>query len=235
MIAEGAISVKAALLNGKRDVHEIYLRRGKDSRDVRFIMKKAAEKGIPVRILEEGDLFSVLSGKSHGGIGAEVSERRNDDLKEGDILYLDGIEDPFNLGYILRSACALGVENILLGKRDYSTMEMQILKSSAGAYDQLNIRIMDDEVTELKKRKKAGYTLYGLYRGDDSKDIFDTAFKENALFILGGEKRGIKKEVLDLCDETLFISYGSRFRNALNAAAAADVVLTLRYSQRRGK
>ena len=58
-------------------------------------------------------------------------------------------------------------------------------------------------------------------------------FEDKALFMLGGEKRGISSELLELCDEELYISYGSDFRNALNACAALDVVATLFRKQRR--
>ena len=97
----------------------------------------------------------------------------------------------------------------------------------------LNIKIADDIQKEIKEYKDNGYYLYGLYRGDNSKDVFDTKFKEKALFMLGGEKRGISSQLLELCDEYLFISYGSDFRNSLNACGALDVVATLLYSQRR--
>ena len=231
MIIEGAIAVKAAVLSGKRDVVEVYISSSKKTKDFHYIRRICKERDIPVREMNEQELFSVLSGKSHGGIGAEVSSRREDDFDEGDILFADGIEDPFNLGYVMRTAYAFGVRNVLLPKRDYSTMEAQLLKSSAGAYDLLNIRIQEEG--DLERYKEEGYHLMGMFRGEGAEDIFEVSFPQKSLFILGGEKRGIKKEILALCDKYLYISYGSDFRNALNAAAAADVLLTLLYRQRR--
>ena len=133
----------------------------------------------------------------------------------------------------MRTLYALGIKNVLLSARDYSLMEAQLLKSSAGAFDMLNIKIADDPVCQIKEYKDNGYYLYGLYRGDNSKDIFDVTFNSKALFMLGGEKRGISSELLNLCNEYLYISYGSDFRNSLNACAALDVVATLLYSQRK--
>lgn len=233
MIIEGAISVKAALLNKKREIFSIYIDKDKKTKDFNFIRKIARLQGVEVKELEKSELLNVFSGKSHGGIGADVSARKEDEFEEGDIFYLDGIEDPFNLGYSLRSLYALGVKNVLLSKRDYSSMEAQLLKSSAGAYDMIHIKILNDPVGQMKEYKKEGYHLYGLYRGDESKDVFDVNFAPKALFMLGGEKRGISSELLELCDEHLYISYGSGFRNALNACAALDVVVTLLRSQRR--
>ena len=97
----------------------------------------------------------------------------------------------------------------------------------------LNIRVVEDELKEINKYKEDGYYIYGLFRGDKAKDVFDETFKQKALFILGGEKRGIASSLLELCDRYLYISYGSDFRNALNACGALDVVATLLYSQRR--
>ncbi len=233
MIIEGAISVKAALLNKKRKIQTVYIDKDKKTKDFNFIRKITKAEGIEIKELEKSELLNMLTGKSHGGIGAEVSARQEDDFEPGDIFYLDGIEDPFNLGYSLRSLYALGVKNVFLSKRDYSSMEAQLLKSSAGAYDMIHIRILEDPVRQMKACKEEGYRLYGLYRGEESKDIFDVKFASKALFMLGGEKRGISSELLELCDEHLYISYGSDFRNALNACAALDVVATLLRSQRR--
>ncbi len=233
MIIEGAISVKAALLNKKRKVFRVYIDKEKRTKDFNFIRKIVKAEDIELNELEKEELAAVLTGKSHGGVGAEVSSREEDGFEDGDIFYLDGIEDPFNLGYSLRSLYALGVKNVLLSKRDYSMMEAQLLKSSAGAYDMIHLRIAEDPVEMMKRFKKEGYRLYGLYRGEDSTDIFDVSFAPKALFMLGGEKRGISGELLDLCDEHLYISYGSDFRNALNACAALDVVVTLLRKQRR--
>lgn len=233
MIIEGAISVKAAINNLKRDIKIVYINKDKKTKDFNYIRKISKQNNIAIKECDNEELLTIASGKSFGGICAEVSNRKYDNFEDGDIFYLDGIEDPFNLGYAMRTLYALGVKNVLLSPRDYSQMESQLLKSSAGAYDMLNIKIAEDELAQIKEYKNNGYYLYGLYRGDNSKDIFDVTFNSKALFMLGGEKRGISSDLLALCDEYLFISYGSDFRNSLNACAALDVVATLLYSQRK--
>ncbi|MBO4358502.1 MAG: hypothetical protein J5796_01735 [Erysipelotrichaceae bacterium] len=233
MIIEGAIAVKAAIKGRKRTVEKVYIDRGKKTKDFNYIRKITKEAGIELIELEREQLGEHLTGKSHGGIGAEVSSRKNDELTDGDIFYLEGIEDPFNLGYSMRTLYAFGVKNVLLSPRDYITMENQLLKSSAGAYDMLNVQITEDAVRQISGYKQQGYSLYALYRGEESTDIFDATFSDKALFMLGGEKRGISSALLDMADRKFFISYGSDFRNSLNACAALDVVATLLYSQRR--
>ena len=233
MIVEGAISTKAVIQNNKRKVLKVYISKDKKTKDFNYIRKISKANNIELIELNKDDIGNFLTGKSHGGVGALVEERINDEFCNGDIFYLDGIEDPFNLGYSLRTLYAFGIKNVLLSKRDYSSMEAQLLKSSAGTYDMLNIRVCDDTLEEIKKYKDNGYYLYGLYRGENSKDVFDEEFKNKALFMLGGEKRGISSELLNMCDKYLYISYGSDFRNSLNACGALDVVATLLYRQRK--
>lgn len=235
MIIEGAISVKAALSGGVRRVERVYINAKKKTRDFNYIRSLCKNNNIPILEMDSEELSGILNTAGNGGIGAEVSLRTDSDFDDTDVFCLNGIEDPYNLGYCLRTLYALGIRNVLLDQRDYSNMEAQILRSSAGAYDFINIRRSSDLVADLQELKKQGYYLYGLYRGQEALDVFDIEFKPKAVFILGGEKRGIAAKVLELCDACLYISYGSSFRNALNAAAACDVLATLLYRQRRIK
>ena len=228
MIIEGAISVKACINSNKRIVEEIYIQKDKKTKDFNYIRKLAKNNNIKLNELERNQLDQLLEGKSHGGIGALVSNKKEDDFNlDEDIFYIDGVEDPFNLGYICRTLYALGFKNILLSKRDYSNMEKQLLKSSAGAYEFLNIKVSNDILNELDELKKDNYYTYALFRNENAKDVFKYQFNKKAIYIFGGEKRGISSEILDKADELLYISYQSDFRNALNAAAALDVVATL--------
>ena len=155
MIFEGALSVKSALLNDKRDIDIIYIDKDKKDRDTRFIQKVAADKKVKVKLVSRSYIDEVASGKSHGGIILKASERRYDALKrEPFIFVVDGIEDPFNLGYIFRTLKAFGFTSIIIPKRDLSTMEQTIMKSSAGAFDMVDIYQSDDlrkDLSELKK------------------------------------------------------------------------------------
>lgn len=228
MIIEGAISVKACINSNKRIVEEIYIQKDKKTKDFNYIRKLAKNNNIKLNELERNELDQLLEGKSHGGIGALVSNKKEDDFNlNEDIFYIDGVEDPFNLGYICRTLYALGFKNILLSKRDYSNMEKQLLKSSAGAYEFLNIKVSNDILKELDELKNDNYYIYALFRNENAKDVFKYQFDKKAIYIFGGEKRGISSEILDKADELLYISYQSDFRNALNAAAALDVVATL--------
>lgn len=233
MIIEGAIAVKAAINNHNRIVNTVFINSEKKTKDFNYICKITKANNIELKECNSEELGKLATGKTFGGVLAEVSKRSFNEFDDGDIFYLDGIEDPFNLGYAMRTLYAFGIKNVLLSNRDYSNMEAQLLKSSAGAYDMLNVKVSEDSVKDIKDYKERGYYVYGLYRGDNSTDIFDAKFKEKSLFVLGGEKRGINTDLLNLCDEYLYIAYGSDFRNALNACGALDVVATLLFAQRR--
>jgi len=232
MIIEGAISVKSALLGLNRDVYKIYIDKSKKTKDFNYLRKLIKSKNISLIELDRKELDKIASSKTYGGILAEVSSRKSNDLEKGDIFLVDGVEDPFNLGYIMRNLYAFGIKNIILAKKDYSFCEAQILKSSAGAYDFMNVCFEDDFVNIVKDLKK-NHKVYALKRSDDSKDIFDEYFSQDSLFLLGGEKRGITSELELLADTYLYIPYGSDFRNALNACNACAVCATLLYSQRK--
>ncbi len=235
MIIEGAISVKAAINGKKRDIEAIYIDKDKLTKDFNYIRKIAGLNNIVVNEIDRDSFSKFNVGKSFGGIIAIVGERKSDELSDGDIFYIDGIEDPFNLGYIIRTIYALGVNNVILKKRDYSTFDGQMLKSSAGALDLINVLYIDDDYSLIKSLKDNGYHLYSLYRGDKSKDIFSVKFTDKCLFMLGGEKRGISSKLLNLSDTFLHIPYGNEFRNSLNGASAAVVVSTLLYGQRNDR
>jgi len=233
MIIEGAISVKAAINNHRRNVELVYIDKNKKTKDFNYIRKIARENNITINELDKSDLKNYLTGKSNGGVGALVGSRKEDEFSNDDIIFLDGIEDPFNIAYALRTLYALGFKNVLLNQRDYSYIEAQILKSSAGAFDMLNVRYTDDYLKDINALKNDGYYIYGLFRNESATDVFDCNFNNKAIYILGGEKRGIAKELLNICDEYLYISYASDFRNSLNAAAAVDILATLIYKQKR--
>lgn len=231
MLIEGSISVKSAIKYQKRKVNKILIDEKKHDKDFNYIRFLAKSENIEVQELKREELDKLVVSKTYGGILADVETRKEDEFDLGDIFYIDGIEDPFNIGYIMRTLYAFGIKNILLAKHDYSTMEAQILKSSAGAYEMMNVRVLNDldYLYELKK----DYTLIALKRGDDASDIFDYNFNTRCLFMLGGEKRGISKTLMSICDDYLYIPYATDFRNSLNASSVSAIVATLIYGAKR--
>ena len=133
------------------------------------------------------------------------------------------MEDPFNLGYILRSLYSAGCDALLIRKREWGDSESIILKSSAGAFEHMNIIMSDDLVNDITSIKNKGIKTICANRKDAI--IYTEADLSRPLLLaLGGEMRGLSRDVLNLMDESIFIPYQNDFKPALNASSAMAVL-----------
>ena len=229
MYFEGAISAKSALVNKRRKINALYVNRHKRTKDFKYILKMAKEADVKIVKCEKEDIEALAKGNSHGGMILEVENRSYeslDVLKDDTVFVIDGIEDPFNIGYIMRTLRAFGYHHVILPSRDLTSMEATIQKSSAGAFDALDVIISEDLKSDLLKLKKERIIL-ALSRSEKAHNIFSYDYPLKKVIIIGGEKRGIKKEILNIVNEELYIEYPSDFRNALNAASALNVIVTI--------
>lgn len=137
-IFEGAISCKALLEAGSRDCKNYILIR-KNTKDTRYLAKIAKNCGCEVIFYSRDEINALATGKTHGGILLIAEEKQIPQLIEthvhGFLCYIDGVEDPYNLGSISRTLYASGCDAMILPKRDWSFAEQTILKASAGAYE----------------------------------------------------------------------------------------------------
>lgn len=226
----GTISVKYSILYNKRKVLKVFFKKNKFSKDFNYIKYLCHDKGIDFEICDDS-FFEEY--KNSGGILAYVNERNYDqidDLKDV-VLLVQGIEDPYNIGYILRNCAAYGASVILCNK-DISNMEDIIMKSSAGALDFVEVVKADELNSLIACLKKKGYFFIALYRSDNSFDFNKIEKRKKVVICLGGEKRGLSKDVLELCDQNCFLAYDSEFKNALNASSAAAISLALYRSKK---
>ena len=197
MIIEGAISVKSALENERRKINYVLMDAKKKTRDFRYIENLAKEKGVTLKHVRREKIDELASGKTHGGLIAECETRSYQNFKsldaKSDVFMLDGIEDPFNLGYMMRTLYAFGYRLLILPKRDYSKMEATILKSSAGAFDKLDIVILNDSFKNLVTLKNQ-YKLMALARSARPRIFFPMSIPKVPSFLLSaGKKEGSKK------------------------------------------
>lgn len=227
MIFEGAISVKSLLEHNYHQVVMLYMDKQKDDRNTRYIVKLANQKGIKINYCTRSEIDALASGKTHGGILAESMPRtyqKFEDIKGNRIACIDGIEDPFNLGYAFRSLYCFGFSAVILKRRDFDSIEHIILKSSAGAFNKLAIYFSDDITQDLTKLKTKQYNIFSMQRSNQAQSIYETEYTKKMVLVVGGEKRGIAKEVLALSDTLIYIPYGNEFKNALNATSAISSV-----------
>ena len=229
MIIEGNISVKAALENNKREIEEVIVNKDKDDRDTSYILRLAKERNIKITKTSREEIDAVASGKTHGGLIAKVTNRNYESLE--DILEIDkpfitlveGVEDPFNLGYILRTLYSSGSDALILKERSWGDSESVILKSSAGAFEHMNIIMSNDIARDINKIKENGIKTVCANR-KDAKVYTEADLSRPLLLALGGEMRGLSRDVLNLMDESIYIPYKNDFKPALNAASAMAVL-----------
>jgi 23S rRNA (guanosine2251-2'-O)-methyltransferase len=144
---------------------------------------------------------------------------------------LEGVEDPYNFGYAVRSLYAAGVTGLILDERNWMGVAGVVARSSAGASELMDMYVADP-IDAIAMMKSKNYTV--LCAGiRDSESLFDIELNKPLLIILGGEKRGISRNVLNLADRIVRIDYGTNFGGSLSTSAAAAVFAfeILRYNR----
>ena len=225
MIIEGGVSVKAAMLGGRRVVEEIMLDKERHDKDAGFIAHQAERQGIKVTRCPREEIDALASGRTHGGVIAKAGPRQWQELP--DLLngvpfavLLEGVEDPFNLGYVIRSLYSAGCTGLILRQRDWQRAEPVILKSSAGAFEYLPVILSEEPAEAVQFCQDHGLKTYAAMR-KDAISYFEGDYRQPVLIAIGGEMRGLSAAVLAKCEQNIYIPYANDFRNALNAAGAA--------------
>ncbi|MCL1793887.1 MAG: hypothetical protein FWG34_08455 [Oscillospiraceae bacterium] len=260
IILEGAISVMSALSSDDSRILKIILKEGAESRSIKNIRSCAKAKNIEAigfgpdemgefeRGVEKFGFYSL--GKTHGGIFA-IAKRRKfltpqelirslpKDQKYISIAVIEGIEDPYNLGYAARAVYTQGTDALILPERDFGFSEATIEKASTGTFSKLPVAVFSSDKnskTELADMLKAeGFAIYCMEKNAKSRDIFEVEFAEKAVFVIGGEKRGISGDFLRCADEIVKIPYAKPFAHSLAAQSAATVVSYEIHRQRAGR
>ncbi len=236
IIFEGMTSVSAlikAIRSGRarRKINKVYF----DSNKIRkehgrflFIKNAAAELNFELSILTASEINEIAVGRTHGGILAEVSESAFPDLSASDITekgfaaIIDGVEDPYSLGYSLRTLYACGCETVILPSHLPAGSDSTLCKASAGASELLNIYVGD--LTEIASQyKKCGYKI-ACAAIPDSVPCYEADLSLPALLIIGGEKRGISSSLLAMHDANIRIPYGRDFMGSLSTASAVSIL-----------
>ena len=207
-------------------------RMSKKSRELAFLRHKSEELGFTIQPVPSEDLDNLTSGKTHGGIVAICSDRTLPNLAEhireipekGFYVLLDGIEDPYNFGYTVRSLYAAGADGVILPPRNWMGVAGLVARSSAGTSEKTPMFISDPaEAAALFKDKGYRVACAGIR---DSVDLYEADLSLPLLLVIGGEKRGISSKVAALADLTVRIGYSDKgnFRGSLSSAASATVL-----------
>lgn len=227
-IVEGNISVKAVLLGNKRKVYEILVDRTKRDKDTFFILRQASKRKIKIKQVTREEIDEIAQGKTHGGMIAYCSQRTYQDLskviskKDVFLALVEGIEDPFNFGYVLRTLYAAGCDGIIVAARNWTTAADVVTRASAGASEYINIFISEQMDETVKELQKANVSLICAHR-KDAQSLYSYQFPNRFCLAIGGEMRGISKSVMALSNQNLYIPYRTDFKNAMTAAASTAI------------
>lgn len=235
-VFEGMTSISAlinAIKAGKNDrkIHEILFDKSKirsKRPELSFLKANAEVLGYELKICDPEEIDAVASGTSHGGIIALCGDRiiqnlSADNIASGGVYYMfEGIEDPYNFGNSIRSVYAAGADGIIVGKRNWMGAAGVVARSSAGTSELIDMYVTEASEDAVALFKSLGYSVIcaGIR---DSVDLFEADLKKPLFVIIGGEKRGISRAVLDMADQIVRIDYQKDFRGSLSSSASAAI------------
>lgn len=197
------------------------------AKELSFLKAKSYQLDFPIEFVPSSVVSDMVIGNTHGGIIAECTQRTPIKLSEeyinscGVYYLLDGIEDPYNFGNALRSLYASGADGLVVGERNWLGVSGVVARSSAGASELIDTYVCDTvEAVRIFKSLNYKIVCAGIR---DSVSIFEADLSKPLLVVLGGEKRGISRSILDLSDQVVRIEYGIDFKGSLSASASASV------------
>jgi 23S rRNA (guanosine2251-2'-O)-methyltransferase len=237
MIIYGINPVLEALKVGR--VTSVWMAQGANPR-LQQVTDLARQKGVAVRTRDGQSLDRLAEGGVHQGVVAELRDTGPvsvEDLVRGAsgpplIVVLDGIEDPHNVGAILRTSDAAGVDGVIRQSRRAAPLGGVVAKASAGAVAHVKVADVVNIARAVEELKEAGVWTIGL-AGDADKRYDDIDFTLPSALVLGAEGDGLRRLVRERCDWLVSIPMRGQVES-LNVSVAAGVVLFEAVRQRRG-
>ena len=228
-------------LRSNRALDRLLVARGEHTGSVGVLIAKCRERGIPVKEVDSRKLDS-LAGPHHQGVVAVAACKEYatlDDLfalaeSRGEapfFVVLDELEDPHNLGAILRTAEATGVHGVIVPKRRSAGLTTAVYKASAGAVEYVPVARVSNISETLKELKKRGLWIYGLDM--DGEVWCKTDLKGAVALVVGSEGQGIGRLVREQCDFVLSLPMAGQI-SSLNASVACGVILYEAARQKQG-
>jgi 23S rRNA (guanosine2251-2'-O)-methyltransferase len=232
--------VEEALAAG-RALDRIVIARGRHGERVEAVVQLARSKSVPVRFEERSQIDRLAGTREHQGIAALAAAKPALELEDllaaktpqGLLVLLDGIEDPHNLGAIVRTALAAGAHGVVIPERRAVGLTDTVERASAGALAHLPVARVKNLVRAMEEMKEAGYWLIGLDERADKK-YTEADFSGQVGIVLGSEGEGLHELTRKRCDFLVAIPTSGPVR-ALNVSVAAGVVLFEVVRQRSGK
>lgn len=242
----GIHAVREALEAG-RAFERIVIARGRQDTRVEEIVQLARRKNVSVRFEDRGQLDRLADSKDHQGVVALAAARPAAALEDvldaakaaeakgekGLIVLLDGVEDPHNLGAIIRTALAAGAHGVIVPERRAAGLTDTVARASAGALAYLPVAKVTNLARTMEELKEAGYWLVGLDERSE-KSYTQADYSSPVGIVLGGEGKGLHELTRKRCDFVVSLPTAGPVKS-LNVSVACGVVLFEAVRQRRAK
>jgi len=218
---------------------EIFLQKDRRGGKIEEILRLAREHQVKVSFVESLRITGEGSAQArHQGIVARVSEtplisfdalveKLKPRMAAGEkprLMVCDSLQDPHNLGAIIRSALASGAAGVLVTRERTAPLGGTAAKSSAGAMAHIDICQVTNLVNALKDLKKAGFWIFGAVKDADAQSLYQTDLAMPACLVVGSEGKGVRPLVKKECDVLVSIPMAGTL-DSLNSSVAAAVIL----------
>lgn len=242
-ILVGRNAVREALKSG-RGMNRILLAKGEPGRAVQPIVDLARERGILVDFVERSKIEGIAAGYRHQGVLAyaapvayatvdEILKRAEERGEPPFLILLDELEDPHNLGALLRTAEATGVHGVLIPKRRSVSLSATVAKTSAGAIEYVPVAKIGNISQEIRELKERGLWVAGAdMTGEQAYDEADLTGP--LVLVIGGEGQGISRLAREACDFLVRLPMAGKL-NSLNASVAGSILMYESMRQRLKK
>lgn len=231
-VIAGRNPVSEAIRNG-RAIDKILVARGEKNGAVVGILAKAREKQILVKEVDRTKLDFVCGNETHQGIVAFAAVREYSTVEDilsyaeekGEapfIMILDEVEDPHNLGAIIRTAECAGVHGVIIPKRRSASLSYTVGKASAGAVEYMRVARVTNIAVLIDELKEKGVWVYGADM--NGTDYSKCDFSGACAIVIGNEGKGISRLVREKCDVIVSLPMKGKI-NSLNASVAAGILM----------
>ncbi len=226
-VLAGIHPVREALRAG-RPIDRVLIAKGAGGPRIQELVDLCRERRVPLRFEPRDQVERAAPGATHQGVVAYAAAHRYTELADLPpstrlVVVLDGIEDPHNLGAIIRTANAAGADAVVIPDRRSAGLTETVAKAAAGALEYTPVIRAGNLNQAIDQLKERGFWIYGLdERGDLSYDQAD--FAEPAAILLGAEGRGLHEHTRKRCDYLLRIPMAGKIAS-LNVSVAAGIVL----------
>ena len=237
----GVNSVMEAL-KGRRKIGKIFILENRRDKRIEELIYLARKKGVYVQYADKSQLDRMSAGVNHQGVIAlvesynyaqldEVLQLARDRGEAPFILILDGLEDPQNLGSIIRTAECAGVHGIVIPRHGSAEVSQSVVRASAGAVEHVLLVRETNLVNTIKHLKDQGLWVVGSDM-EAKNDYFSTSFPSPLALVIGSEGKGIRRLVKENCDILVKIPMHGKL-NSLNASVAAALLIYEALRQRK--